>query len=669
MRKGLAACLLAFPLGGLAALLSCGESNAPEPMDSPGGTTMRDSGRDTPDPSAGSASAVKAGPPAFRFEDATAGSGIADRVNHSGRAGVKEYLVEAVGPGPSWLDYDHDGRMDLYVPDGDVLSNYALLHEPDPASPSKTRSLLRAKDPRPEVYRDHLYRNLGGGKFEDVSERAGIADERWSFGSLAWDYDGDGWTDLFVANLGKNRLYRNNGNGTFTDVAEQVGLAGDENAWNTCATCGDYDGDGRLDLYVARYSDVAAEVERQRRLRNLPEGTPVEAIKGRSCKWRGLDAYCGPIGLVGQMDSLYRQQGDGTFADVTKEVGAVPRAAKYGFTSIFLDYDGDGLLDVYVANDSEENFLWRQDRKDGKITFKDVSDPLGVKYGSNQNPQASMGLTVADINQDGLIDIFVTNFSHDYNNIFIGHRYRAEGRMTFRDRGLQVMGQAVFYDLAWGCGWYDFDLDADLDLLVANGHVYKEIDLFSKTGTSYEQWAALFECLDAGKMVYREVGPKPKPPKGVSREDLFAGHGIEAKRCSRAAAFCDWDNDGDVDVLLGNMNEGNTLLRNDLEARPDRRWLKLSLRQPGSNAEAVGATITVKTEGGPAQTFPVIRGQSFLGTDDPRIPVGVGAAEKATVTVMWPGVEREKTVFEAVVTNGAYVLHRDGKAERLELPR
>jgi hypothetical protein len=605
---------------------------------------------------------VRLPPPAFRFEDVAAAAGIA-AVNHSGRRGVKEYLVEAVGVGPAWLDYDGDGDLDLYEPEGNVLSNYRLVHEPDPARPGANRPALRAKEPQPEVLRDRLWRNDGGGAFTDVAEAAGVADERWSFGALAFDYDGDGWTDLFLANLGKDRLYRNLGNGTFQDVAEAVGVAGDDTKWSTCATCGDYDGDGRLDLYVARYADVAAELERQRVGRRLPEGTPPESIKGRSCKWRGLDAYCGPVGLVAQHDSLFRQLEDGTFRDVSVEAGVRPPAAKYAFQSLFVDYDGDGLLDLYVANDSEENFLFRQERgADGTIRFRDVADPLGVKFGPNQNAQASMGAAVVDVNQDGLLDVFVTNFSHDYNNLFVGRRYEETGHFVFRDRGLQVMGKEVFYDLSWGCGWYDFDLDGDLDVLIANGHVYKEADLFAKNQTTYEQHCAVFECLDAKTLSFREVGPKAEVVAPHRPEDLFAGRGLEVKKCWRGAAFADFDDDGDTDVFVQAMNDTPALLRNDVEKGAGRGFLRLSLSQPGGNREAIGATVVVRAPGRPDQTFPVTRGGSFLGTDDPRLLVGLGAAPTATVVVRWPG--GGTTEHPGLGAGSHHVLSRDGASEK-----
>ncbi len=668
---------VAISVAAVTVLVACDDPSEPKksargPGESVG--TMADSGSDKPTKGSGAALAHETLPtPAFRFEDASATSGI-DATNHSGVAGVKEYLFEAVGPGPACLDFDRDGLMDVYLPDGDEFANYRLVKEPDPSSPSKLRATLQMKEPRTSNFPARLYRNLGNGRFEDVAELAGVTNMRWGFGALAWDYDADGWTDLFVANFGLCRLYKNNGNGTFTDVAQAVGLAGDVNSWNTCASCGDYDGDGRLDIFVARYSSPSKEMDRQREMRQIPEGTAAEAIPGRSCKWRGVPAYCGPVGLEAQYDSLYRQQEDGTFRDVTQEVEMVPKAPKYGFTSYFFDFDFDGLLDVYVANDSEENFLWHQerDKATGRIVFRDVAERLGVKFGDVQNPQASMGCTIQDINQDGLLDIFVTNFSHDYNNIYVGNRY--PGGVSFKDRGKQMMGESVFYDLSWGCGFYDFDLDTDLDLFIANGHVYKEVDLFDRTGTAYEQYPAVFECLDAKKFKYREVGPKPfkgpnaSPPSWLKYEDVFAGKGLEVKKCCRAALFNDFDNDGDVDVLVGTMNDKPIFLRNDLEHTPARRFLKLIPRMPGTkNLEAIGGLVSVSTPGGPTQTFPIYRCQSFLGTDDPRIPVGVGSATTAKVVVTWPGVDRKQTTFELTETDAAYELTPDGKATKVPL--
>ncbi len=609
-----------------------------------------------------------AGPTKIRLTDVSAQSGI-DVVNHSGRRGIKEFLPEAVGVGPSWLDYDHDGLLDLYVPDGDVYSNYTLRFIDDPAG--EPRPHLEPKSPRSEQYRDQLWKNNGDGTFTDVSKSAHIDELAWSFGSTAFDYNGDGWTDIFVANFGKNSMWRNNGDGTFTEVAEALGVAGDPWDWTTCAAVGDIDGDGRIDMYVVKYSDPAIEVDRQRVKRGLSEHTPVESITGRDCRWRSLPAYCGPRGLAGQHDTMYRQTEDGTFEDVTAKWGLIPRVAKYGFTTAIFDFNDDGLQDIYVANDSEENFMWEQERgPDGAIRFRDSSDTLGVKYGHNLSPQASMGVAVADFNRDGLIDIFVTNFSHDYNNIYLGHRAGGEyGTFFYKDRGLQVMGQAVFFDLSWGCGWIDFDNDADLDLYFANGHVYKEIDLFEKTGAKYDQYNTLFECMDAENLGFREIGTKGQEnaPPGVDPKDLFAGNGMAVEKCTRGIAFGDWNNDGRMELFAQNMNERPTLLLNTKSKGDDANWIKLALSQPGFNPEALGALVEITT-GEITQRIPVLRLSSFVGTDDPRLHVGLGGAKSCKVKVVWPGRARESTEYEDLHAGKFWKLDRaSGTATPIKL--
>lgn len=610
-----------------------------------------------------------AGPTKIRLEDVTARAGIS-YVNHSGREGVKEFLLEAVGVGPAWLDYDGDGLLDLYIPDGDVFSNYTLdmyKHEGE----TELRPILNGKPKKAEIFEDKLWRNNGDGTFTDVSRETGIYDDRWSFGATVLDYNADGHPDIFVANFGKNRLWRNTGNGGFEDVAELVGVAGHPADWSTCAAVGDIDGDGLLDLYVSQYADPAEEVDRQRLDRDLPLGTPVEAISGRTCRWRSMRAYCGPLGLVGQHDVMFRQKRDGTFEDVTEKWQLIPKVPKYGFTTLLFDYNADGLLDIYVANDSEENFMWEQERlEDGSVRFRDTSDTLGVKYGYNNAAQASMGASVADFNDDGKLDMFVTNFSHDYNNIYLLHTSGTEPAVTywFKDRGLQVMGQAVFYDLSWGCGWHDLDNDGDLDLYFANGHVYKEIDLFAKTGANYEQLNSLFECMDASRLGFREIGTKGQEnaPEGVDPKDLDAGTGMALLGCSRGAAFADFDNDGRMDVFIQNMNTAPHMIRNVSQGGG---FAKLVLRQPGGNRDAIGARVIV-TVGERTQAFAVDRCTSFLGSNDPRIHVGLGDAATFNVRVIWPGAEKVSTTYTGLEAGKLFMLDRaSGKAVPQKLPQ
>ncbi|MDA1194040.1 MAG: CRTAC1 family protein [Planctomycetota bacterium] len=612
----------------------------------------------------------------MRLRDVTATAGIT-ALNHSGRAGLKEFLIEAVGPGAAWFDYDGDHLLDVYIPDGDVFSNYQLKAVDDPDT-GRTRPALVENESRKESFLDSLWRNNGDGTFTDVTTKAGIFDERWSFGATPFDVDADGDQDVFVANYGVNRLWRNNGDGTFTDVAEALGVAGSPFDWSTCAAVGDVDDDGRLDIYVAAYSDPAAEIDRLRVKQGLPAGTPVESISGRDCKWRAIQAYCGPIGLKGQHDTMYRQREDGTFEDVTDRWGLRPRIGKYAFTTLMFDFNDDGLLDIYVANDSEENFMWQQERgADGRILFRDTSDTLGIKVGQQTSAQASMGMSVSDIDQDGRLDIFITNFSHDYNNLYIAKRVGGDGgAVYYKDRGLQTMGQQVYYDLSWGCGWYDFDNDGDLDLYVANGHVYKEIDIFEKTGTSYDQLNAFFENMDARSLAFREVGAKAQrnAPAGADTTKLDAGDGTAVAGCSRQAAFADWNNDGRMDILVMNMNTPPTVLLGEGPAREpdgaasDAGWAKFSFRQAGGNREALGGSFTVETPG-LNQRFAINRQQSFLGCDDPRAHVGLGAAQTCSATVVWPGRDRQSTTYAGLTAGRHWILDREsGQATEEALP-
>jgi hypothetical protein len=288
-----------------------------------------------------------------------------------------------------------------------------------------------------------------------------------------------------------------------------------------------------------------------------------------------------------------------------------------------------------------------------------------VKYSTTGSPQAGMGACVHDINRDGLLDLFKTNFTQDYNNIYLGQRM-GNGKTFFRDVGLGTMGQAVFYDLSWGCGWHDLDGDGDLELYVANGHVYKEVELQPEMGATYDQYNALFECVDAKALGYREIGRKAVDRLGAQGAKLFAGDGMDVKACSRGANFADVNNDGRMDLLVTNMNAPANLIVNDTAPSPDRNWAKLVLEQPGPNREAIGASLEV-VAGPLRQRYPVVRGTSFLGSDDPRLNVGLGAATTFDVKVTWPGAKRESTTFTGLAAGRLWKLHRDG-ARAEEVP-
>lgn len=606
------------------------------------------------------------GPPAIRLRDWGAGSRITT-TNHSGTAGVKEFLIEAVGVGPAFLDFDRDGLLDVYMPDGDEFLNYALEQVPDPATGQVVARLRRKAEPVVR-YRDQLWRNNGDGTFTDVAERAGVADERWSFGATAADFDADGWPDLYVSNFGRNRLWRNNGDGTFTDQAEARGVAVSEDTWSTCAAVADLDGDQRLDLYVAAYADPAAEVEKRRLDKGLPGNTPVEAITGRACRWKRVLAYCGPIGLEGQHDTFLSQQADGSFEDRTLAVGMRPPVARYAFQALAWDWNEDGRMDVYVANDSVESFLWQAEvGKDGALRFRELAEMLGVKYGPNVQAQAGMGAAVADINRDGLFDIFKTNFALDFNNMYMAHRTRPQGgQLYFKDRGLPALGQPLYFDLKWGCGWVDLDNDGDLDLYVANGHVYKEVDLQEQTGSSYDQLNALVETVDQARLGYREIGRKAVDRLGAAGAHLACGDGMDIRKCSRGAGFADLNNDGRLDIVVTNMNAPPDVIVNDTTPAPGRNWALVSLEQPGPNREALGATLEIRA-GDLAWRHAVIRSWSFLGSNDPREHLGLGPATTFDVTVTWPGLERAQTTYRGLRAGAHWSLRREGGAA-VEVP-
>ena len=605
------------------------------------------------------------GPPRIRLRDMTGRCGIST-INHSGAAGVKEFLIEAVGVGPACLDYDRDGWMDIYIPDGDVFSNYDLVELVDPASGRPRATLQRKADARTTL-RDQLWRNNGDGTFTDVAMQAGVADERWSFGATAFDYDADGWLDLYVSNFGLNRLYRNNGNGTFTDVAPETKATLDMWTWSTCCTVADMDGDGRLDIYVSAYADPSHEVNRVRLDKGLRMDTPVDTIPGRACRWKRVAAYCGPLGLQAQQDTFLRQEADGTFEDRSEVQGFRTKAgAKYAFQALAQDVNDDGWTDVYVANDSVESYLWvAEPQPSGGVRFREQADVLSVKYSTTLLPQAGMGAAIADVNQDGWLDYFKTNFTQDYNNLYIGQR--TGSRTFFKDVGLSTMGQAVFYDLSWGCGWQDLDLDGDLDLYIANGHVYKEVDQMPEMGATYEQFNALFECVEAKRLGYRELGRKAVDRLGAAGAKLYAGDAMDIRACSRGVMFADLNNDGRQDIVVTNMNTPVNVIVNDTPDVPDRGWAKIVLEQPGPNREALGATFEV-VAGDLTQRYPVNRGSSFLGSDDPRIHVGLGPATTFDVKVTWPGPRRETTTYRGLAARRLWKLHREGgRAEEVPL--
>jgi enediyne biosynthesis protein E4 len=546
------------------------------------------------------------------FEDVTAQTALQAFTHRSGSR-AKDYIVETPAGGVAIFDYDLDGRADIYLLNG------------------STFAAMQGKERPP---RAALFRNKGNWQFEDVTERAGVANERWGFGVAVGDYDNDGRPDMYVSNYGTSRLYRNNGDGTFTDVAEKLGVA--RKGWSTGATFGDYDADGRLDLFVPGYLEFD--------LNNLPPN-PSEAGKPGSlgqnfCQFRGTPVMCGPRGLKGEADTLYHQKADGTFEDVSLKAGTHDPGKFYGFASAFIHADDDHLLDLIVINDSTPNLLYIN-KGDG--TFEEMGYPSGVALNENGREQAGMGLGVGDYNNDGRVDFYVTNFSDDSNTL-----YHNDGGGNFTDVTFQSgHGEPTIPFLGWGTSFLDYDNDGWKDVLVANGHVYPAVDEH-QWGTSFAQQLLLFRNLGTGK--FSRVGAAP-------------GSGLANSIPARGLAIGDLDGDGRLDAVVNNIDTRPTVLRN--ATRQAGQWLSLRLIgdvSKKSPKDAVGA-IAYVTTGKLRQRQDVISGAGYASQNDAPLHFGLGAATKidkleivwpngATETINVPGVNRRLTITQGKGVSG-----------------
>ncbi len=512
------------------------------------------------------------GKPAWSFADVSESAGIEARIVSGTPA--KKFLVETMGGGLCVLDYDRDGRWDLYLVNG-----------------------LTKPGGGPSDRGDFLYRNLGGGEFEEKTREAGLDGLHWGMGCAAADYDNDGHTDLYVTNFGANQLFRNRGDGTFEDVTGVAGVG--DPAWSTGAAFGDYDRDGDLDLYVANYVDFDFD---------NPGGDP------RFCSYRGVTVACGPRGLPGAHDSLFRNDGNGRFTDVSAPAGIRAAAALYGFQPIWTDFDTDGDPDVFVANDSTPNFLWRNN---GDGTFTDIALLSGAAYNQEGRAQANMGVDVGDVDGDGQLDFYSTNFSDDYNVL-----YRHTGDAYLQDVTFQArLAQVTFRFLGFGALIADFDLDGRPDIFAANGHIYPEVEKYG-LGSTYRQANQLFHNL--GKGEFEEIGAR-------------LGPGLARVESTRGAAALDFDGDGDLDLALTNLDERADLLRNDLA--PARKSLRIRLRGHASNRDGIGARVSLKT-GELNQLQELHAGSSFLGSGPPELHFGLGDRESADeLRITWPSGE------------------------------
>ncbi len=527
------------------------------------------------------------------LEDVTSKTAMSTFMHRSGSA-QKDYIFETTSGGVAIFDYDGDGRPDVYLLNG------------------STMAALEGKEKPP---RAALYRNLGNWKFEDVTTKAGVANERWGCGLAVGDYDNDGRPDMYVTNFGVSRLYHNNGNGTFSDVAEKLGVA--RQGWSTGPSWGDYDGDGRLDLFVPGYASID--------LKNLPpnpsDATKASGVGQNFCQFRGVAVMCGPRGLPGEGDTLYRQKADGSFEDVSTKSGVNDPQKYYGFTSAFVHADDDKLLDLIVVNDSTPKQLYIN-KGDG--TFEEVGYPSGVALNENGREQAGMGLAIGDYDNDGRIDFHITNFSDDSNVL-----YHNDGDGNFTDVTFQAgLGEVSIPFLGWGTSFIDIDNDAWLDLFVVNGHVYPAADA-NQWGTSFAQQTLLFRNLKNGK--FERLGAAP-------------ASGLSTAWPSRGLAVGDLDGDGRQDMVINNIDARPSVLRN--VATPVGHWIDLRLIgdvSKKSPRDAIGsiAYLTSKVR----QRQDVISGAVYCSQNDMTLHFGLGAATKVDkLEIQWPNGASE--VFE-----------------------
>jgi enediyne biosynthesis protein E4 len=491
-----------------------------------------------------------------------------------------KYLLETTGCGVAFYDYDNDGWLDIFLVNGTRLEGFPRGQEPT----------------------SHLFKNNRDGTFTDVTAKSGLARSGWGQGVCVGDYDNDGFDDLFVTYYGKNVLYHNNGDGSFTDVSEKAGVAGTKTRWGTGCAFVDYDCDGHLDLFVANYIDLDLATA------PLPESGP--------CLYKGVMVACGPPGLMGGKNMLYRNNGDGTFTDVSDSSGILEANGTFGLGVLTADFDNDGWPDIYVANDSTASALY-QNKKNGK--FVDVGMEAGCVLSPDGKPQAGMGVSAADYDLDGYLDIVKTNFAGDTPSL-----YHNRGHWNFEDTTFSAGLGAHTQYLGWGCGFFDMDNDGWPDILLSNGHVYPEVEQL-KTEAGYPQRKLLYKNLRNGRF------------EDVSYQ---AGSGISTAVAARGCAFGDFDNDGDIDVVVNTVNDYPQLLRCD--SKLENNWIKVKTVGTKSNRSGIGARLKCVTrpldEKTPHQQIDEVRsGGSYISQNDLRVHFGLGKAEKVDLLeIRWP---------------------------------
>jgi len=538
-------------------------------------------------------------PSPMTFTDMTAQTGISFR--HAASKTSLKYLLETMGGGVAAFDYDNDGRMDLFFTNGASLKD-----------PMSNREMPDKREPK---YWNRLYHQKADGTFADVTERAGLKGDGYSMGVAAGDYDNDGYLDLYVTGYGQNRLYHNNSDGTFADVTKKLSIGG--GGWSTSAGWFDYDRDGRLDLFVVRYMDWDFESG------SLYCGVPPP----------GPRAYCHPDNFKGTTNILYHQRADGTFEDVSKAAGLADPDGK-GLGIAFADFDNDGLMDVFVANDSVRQSLYRN-KGDG--SFEDIAVMAGAGYDENGRTFAGMGVDCADYDNDGYMDVFITTLSNETYPL-----YHNNGDLSFTYvTNSSAVGQISLLYSGWGTRFLDVDNDGLRDLFVAQGHV---LDTIEKT-TAYLKYKQ-------SPLLMRNTG------KGFVNISATAGAALNNPIAARGAAFCDLNNDGQLDVVIGVLDGSPLILRN-MGTR--NHWLGVSLSGSKSNRNGIGSRLTVTETGGKKQVFDATNAGSYLSSNDPRIVVGLGAATAVrSVEVRWPS-GRVQTLVNPPIDR--YILINEGDAK------
>jgi enediyne biosynthesis protein E4 len=525
------------------------------------------------------------------FVDVAQSAGITHKTIYGGEA-KNTYLLETTGCGVAFFDYDNDGWPDIFFVNGSRLGGFPKGQEP----------------------RNHLYKNNRACTFTDVTEKAGLVHSGWGQGVCIGDYDNDGFEDLFITYWGQNVLYHNNGDGTFTDVSEKSELAGTRTRWGTGCAFLDYDRDGHLDLFVANYIDLDLKTA------PLPEAGP--------CLYKGVLVACGPPGLPGGKNILYHNNGNGTFTDVSEKAGILKTNGTYSLGVLTGDFDNDGWPDIYVANDSQPSAFYKNNH-DG--TFTDNGITAGCAYSQDGKPQAGMGATAADYDGDGWLDIFKTNFSEDTSTL-----YHNTANAVFDDVTFSVGIGTNTRWLGWGCGFADIDNDGWPDIFVSNGHIYPEIDRLA-LDIRYHQRKIVYHNLGDGRF------------EDVSQQ---MGEGVLAPVSARGCAFGDFDNDGDVDIVINAVNGYPELLRCDSTQRTARvsdsastpagagsgrnHWIKVCTIGTKSNRSGIGARIQCVT-GKHRQIDEVRSGGSYASQNDLRVHFGLGAAAKVDrLEIRWP---------------------------------